>query len=201
MISAPASTGLFANAAGAGVSGLIAYPGYRSPEGFTGGGQIGYDYQFRPGSSLVVGAEADAQYTDFGSRRGYAVASTGALRPGVLLFNPNGLSNLDYFGTVRGRLGYAFDRTLIYATGGFAYTSYPGRVLGTSTTSENFLTGYAVGGGIAYALPTDTFLNPFKASAVVFKAEGLYVNLGQSTGDRAFARNAAAALLQPTRPV
>jgi outer membrane immunogenic protein len=30
-------------------------------------------------------------------------------------------SNLDYFGTVRGRLGYAFGSSLIYATSGFAY--------------------------------------------------------------------------------
>ena len=32
-------------------------------------------------------------------------------------------SNLDWFGTVRGRVGYSFDRALVYATGGFAYGS------------------------------------------------------------------------------
>ena len=30
-------------------------------------------------------------------------------------------SSLDYFGSVRGRVGYAFDRALVYGTGGFGY--------------------------------------------------------------------------------
>ncbi|MBE7157405.1 MAG: porin family protein, partial [Rhodospirillales bacterium] len=33
-------------------------------DGFTGGGQIGYNYQFGTGSGIVVGIEADAAYTD-----------------------------------------------------------------------------------------------------------------------------------------
>src|SRR4051812_32388516 len=32
-------------------------------DGFVGGGQIGYNYQFTPGSGVVVGIEADLQYT------------------------------------------------------------------------------------------------------------------------------------------
>src|SRR3954465_317207 len=40
----------------------------RNRDGFVGGGQIGYNYQFTPGTGFVVGVEADIQWTDFGHR-------------------------------------------------------------------------------------------------------------------------------------
>ncbi|MCJ2023633.1 outer membrane protein, partial [Methylobacterium sp. J-067] len=152
-------------------------------EGFVGRCQIGYNFQFTPGSGVVVGIEAEAPYADFDPRRNRfsAVGASGsAILPGTLVFNADGLSGLDYFGTVRGRLGYAFDRTLFYATGGFAYGSGGGRQFGTGVRSDDFQTGYVVGGGIEYALPTDSFLNFFRSSAVTVKVEGLYVNLDRN---------------------
>jgi outer membrane immunogenic protein len=76
-------------------------------DGFTGGGQVGYNYQFTPGSGVVVGLEADAQYTDLQTSRVERI-----FNPAI---NPNQLTNtyrtdLSFVGTVRGRLGYAFDR-------------------------------------------------------------------------------------------
>ena len=35
---------------------------------FAGGGQIGYNFQFTPGSGFVIGLEADIQYADFNRR-------------------------------------------------------------------------------------------------------------------------------------
>ncbi|MFC6051056.1 porin family protein, partial [Methylobacterium hispanicum] len=81
----------------------------------------------------------------------------------------------------------AFDRTLVYATGGFAYGSGGGRDFGLPNASrDEFQTGYAVGGGIEYALPTDSFLNFFRSSAVTLKVEGLYVNLDQGNRNNGF---------------
>src|SRR5215210_6078781 len=40
----------------------------REREGFVGGGQIGYNFQFTPGSGFVFGIEADIQYADFNRR-------------------------------------------------------------------------------------------------------------------------------------
>ncbi|XYD12671.1 porin family protein (plasmid) [Methylobacterium sp. NMS12] len=160
------------------VAGTAATFRNRSQDGFSGGAQIGYNYQFTPGSGVVVGFEADAQYLDFGRNRNNAFITGGGVRPGYYVTDPRGLSSLDYFGTVRGRLGYAFDRTLVYATGGFAYGSGSAdRSFGGYAGNDSFRTGYAVGGGVEFALATDSFLNFFRSSAVTLKIEGLYVNL------------------------
>ncbi|CAA2154605.1 hypothetical protein MBRA_00279 [Methylobacterium brachiatum] len=152
-------------------------------DGFTGGAQIGYNYQFTPGSGVVVGIEADAQYVDFARRANgtlnYGVTGVpGTAFSGSRAFVATSGNGLDYFGTVRGRLGYAFDRTLVYATGGYAYGSgQDDQNFAGNRFRDSFRSGYAVGGGIEYALPTDSFLNFFKSSAVTLKIEGLYVNL------------------------
>src|SRR3954466_1076554 len=48
--------------------GFAGFDNNRSRDGFVGGGQIGYNFQFTPGSGWVIGIEADAQYADFGNR-------------------------------------------------------------------------------------------------------------------------------------
>jgi outer membrane immunogenic protein len=151
-------------------------------EGFTGGGQIGYNYQFTPGVGIVIGVEADAAYTD--------------LRRTSLFVGTNGTQNffrtsLDFLGTARGRVGYAFDRVLVYSTGGLAYGNVNDRALFFAANGGSALqffgdrsrieTGFAVGGGIEYALPTDSFLNFFHSNAVTVKAEALYYDLGRRT--------------------
>jgi len=191
---ANAASSVFVTGAGVPTTGVLAFGNRNSNDGFVGGGQIGYNYQFTPGSGVVVGIEADAQYVDFGRGRNNAFIVPGrALAPGALVFNPNGFSGLDFFGTVRGRLGYAWDRTLVYATGGFAYGSGGGRDFGLPNSSrDDFQTGWVVGGGVEYALPTDSFLNFFRSSAVTLKVEGLYVNLDQGNRNNGvFAQNAA----------
>lgn len=138
--------------------------------GFAGGGQVGYNYQLTPGSGWVLGAEADIQ--------GLAQAKADAAYLGTTPYY-NVSPRLDYFGTVRGRVGYAFDRVLIYGTGGFAYgggsassnaASYPYALPSTTRT------GYAAGGGFEYAFTE-------KLSA---KIEALYVALGKRSGLTAY---------------
>ncbi len=51
----------------------------------------------------MIGVEADAQYLGFGRDRNTA-SFVGTPNADLTFVNPNGLSNLDYFGTVRGRL-------------------------------------------------------------------------------------------------
>ncbi|SCX87624.1 outer membrane protein [Microvirga guangxiensis] len=124
-----------------------------SDGGFTGGAQIGYNYQI---GSFVIGLETDIQWAD--TDQNVDVAFLPAATPGV--FVPGTFDNnlSDWFGTVRARAGVAFDRVLIYATGGLAYAD------------DN--TGWVVGGGVEWALPTGLF----GSSAVTFGLEGLWLN-------------------------
>lgn len=131
--------------------------------GFLGGAQAGYNLQLTPGSGFVIGVETDIQ--------GIASAKADAAYLGTTPYY-NVAPRLDYFGTVRGRVGYAFDRVLIYGTGGFAYaggstpsnaSAYPYTLPSTTRT------GYAFGGGIEYA-----FTNQLSA-----RIEALRVDLGK----------------------
>ncbi|MBM6580844.1 porin family protein [Microvirga sp. BT689] len=128
--------------------------------GFTGGAQIGYNYQI---GSFVIGLETDIQWadTDEGEAVRFVPAGGGGLFvPGTF---DNNLS--DWFGTVRARAGVAFDRVLIYATGGLAY-------------SDNS-TGWVAGGGVEWALP----VNWFGSSAVTFGLEGLWLSFDNDDDD------------------
>src|SRR5215475_14014038 len=79
-----------------------------SPAGGFAGGQIGYNIQR---GHIVFGVEADIQASDISDSSTVTVGNTSATIK----------SKLDWFGTVRARLGYAADRNLVYITGGLAY--------------------------------------------------------------------------------
>ncbi|MCW2316974.1 outer membrane immunogenic protein [Rhodoblastus acidophilus] len=138
--------------------------------GVLGGGQVGYNKQF---GSYLLGLEADIQGTDVKAELGAGGAVGGTT------FDGKAGSSLDYFGTVRGRLGYlATSNILVYATGGFAYgglNSYAkGSIAGVgsaSLTKDSDLTGWTVGGGAELAL------NPQWS----VKGEYLYADLGKAT--------------------
>ncbi len=151
--------------------------------GVTAGGQIGYNYQFGgPAGGFVVGLEADAAYTDLSRTQTFV---------GARNTNKTFRSGLDYLGTVRGRVGYAFNQFLVYGTGGFAYGEAfqkallfaPGNAnsLRFFGSHSDFQTGFAYGGGIEYAIPTNSFLNFFHSSAVTLKAEYIHYDLGTSS--------------------
>lgn len=122
---------------------------------FTGGGQIGYNWQTGP---MVFGLEADFDYLGNGNTN--VAVPGGAPLPYFVAVRRN---TGDFLGTVRGRLGYAVDRALFYVTGGLAYggnggngsvTYYPAGGGGPYTYTHSGHTsniGYAVGGGVEYA--------------------------------------------------
>jgi len=147
-----------------------------SDGGFVGGGQIGYNYQF---GQFVAGVEADIQYADLNSdNNGFGYYGG----PGY--YGGGGSNGIDWFGTVRARLGFAIDRALIYATGGFAYGGggdnsfyYNGLYY---KNGDDTRTGWTLGGGLEYAF-TDN---------LTARVEGLYVNLGKS-GNNGFVYDAA----------
>ena len=124
--------------------------------GFVGGAQIGYNYQI---GSFVVGVEADIQWAD--TDNGVYVAFLPAGAPRTLLPRTFDNNLSDWVGTGRRRLGVAFDRVLVYGTGGLAYSD------------DN--TGWTLGGGVEWALP----VTMFGSSAVTFGLEALYLNFDE----------------------
>ncbi len=126
--------------------------------GFFAGGQIGYNYQLA--NNVVVGLEADLQWSDIEAK--YSENWFGGDRASV---------KLDYFGTIRARLGYAYDRFLPYITGGAAYgkTAFSSNFPGVADVSSTRW-GWTIGAGAEYAITNNWTL----------KAEYLYVDLGKA---------------------
>ena len=176
-----------------------------------GGGQLGYNFQF---GSFVLGVETDIQGSDIqgsGSNAIFNPAIGGAPATPIspvcraTIAAPGGVPggvcagksdlDVDWFGTVRGRLGYAWGGTLLYVTGGLAYggvrssfgytdnnfelialkngmttiaTGTQGRVSNSATQ-----TGWVAGAGVEYKISPSWSL----------KGEYQYVDLGSiSTG-------------------
>jgi outer membrane immunogenic protein len=145
---------------------------YRASGSKTGGifgAQIGYNFQ---SGSMVYGVEADIGFSS-------ATKSYRSTNPNDYTFGKTGVSAI---GTARFRLGYAFDRTLLYVTGGLAFGDTPGVGDGYHFAGFNFdraskagggwKLGFAVGAGVEYALNNNWSV----------KAEGLYYDLGKKSG-------------------
>jgi outer membrane immunogenic protein len=146
-------------------------PGHTSDGGF-GGGQIGYNWQpftgggYKDGpaqySNFVFGVEADFQGSGIGDTYTAPIREFGDLA--------NVKADLGYFGTVRGRIGYAAGSTLLYFTGGFAYGGINTAVWDNtgSLKKDETLTGYVLGGGIEHMF----------TPCLSLKVEYQYLNLG-----------------------
>ena len=121
-----------------------------NPNGIIGGGQAGYNWQT---NAFVFGLVADFQGADM-KRDSTFVASP----PGFVTGTTNVDRKLDWFGTVRGKLGWAVDNVLLYATGGLAYghvkdsLTFSGSPTGISGAGSNSETraGWTAGAGLAY---------------------------------------------------
>jgi outer membrane immunogenic protein len=150
--------------------------------GIIGGGQIGYNRQFN--TNWLFGFETDFQGTNLKGRSTVApiLLSNGVTPiPGSSAFMNR---ELDWFGTVRGRLGLTYDRWLVYGTGGFAYGEVKGSAdfsffastiagdfpLAFPVTFSHTKPGWTAGGGAEYALP-GTYGN------WTIRAEYLFVSL------------------------
>jgi outer membrane immunogenic protein len=153
------------------------------PSGGVFGAQLGYNHQL---GRTVLGLEADISWS--------GIKGTGSAPFNLAINNPDdGLfagqasteTILEWFGTVRGRLGYAHDRFLPYITGGLAYGEIKSTLTVGGTTFDTgggtpvFVAsssasastsavhiGFAVGGGVDWAVNDRWML----------RAEYLYLN-------------------------
>jgi outer membrane immunogenic protein len=173
----------------------LAFSDTEYPSGFIGGGQIGYNWQYSP--LIVVGLEADFQgalerdTNNLSSPFSFVVPGVPTSTGTVVT---NYTTNIDWFGTVRGRIGYVWGNgeVLTYVTGGLAYGEV--KINGTNTVSGLALvtnvfggpfsvtqaighsqinTGWVVGYGTEGHLPGNWIPGNW-----TWKIEGLYMELG-----------------------
>ena len=144
--------------------------------GWLAGGQIGFNYQL---GSFVFGPEADVSWTN---TKGGGTFSTIGLNNYTWTIS----NRLDWFGTVRGRVGIAAERFLIYGTAGVAYgqtkgnevvtgfqgQGFPatGQVTAIASASENHI-GWTAGGGVEWLF----------SRSLSIKVEYLYLDLGSAS--------------------
>jgi len=136
--------------------------------GFFGGAQIGYNWQFAP--AWVAGLEADFAGSNIEDTLSLSAAALG------IAANASAGTKLDWFGTVRGRVGYlVIPNALLYVTGGWAYgrttTSFSASATGIGSASSSLShdkSGWTVGAGLEYAF------NRW----ISVKTEYLYLDLG-----------------------
>ena len=174
---------LYANGVAQAINGPLAVP-----QGGTVGGQIGYNYQI---GAAVIGVEADVQTMVTGRTDSRLTSTPITGFPDVVQTSVSSRAHYDYFGTVRGRIGYLLtDSLLVYGTGGFAYgdlhrlititnginvlppTTFVITGFGTTIRSSSTPTGYTAGGGFEYALDASWSV----------KGEALYYDLGRTSG-------------------
>jgi outer membrane immunogenic protein len=116
------------------------------------GGTAGYNWK---AGSFVLGVEGDVDWSNIKGR--------------TFIGCPLGCqTDNSWLATVRGRVGYAFDRFMPYVTGGIAFGDVHARTPGFAGASSTE-TGWAVGGGVEFTISMN-----WKA-----KAEYLYVDLGK----------------------
>ena len=133
-----------------GVITLVVNPGFsQHPSGFAGGGQIGFNRQT---GNWVWGLEAELTGTTLRS------STTVALPSNPLILQTYDV-NIDWTASLTGRLGYAWDRWMLYGKGGAAvmHETYALTAPGLVTPDSPYLNakvprlGWMVGAGIENA--------------------------------------------------
>ncbi len=123
--------------------------GSQQRSGVLGGGQIGYNFMVNP--NLLLGVEGDFDWADL-------TGSEDACRDATHCSHSDGKT--EWMTTLRGRIGYAMNDWLIFATGGAAWThgsstrtitvSPNPALIGASASVSPTHSGWTVGGGVEY---------------------------------------------------
>lgn len=128
----------------------------RDADGITLGVSGGYDFRY---NDFIFGPTADLNY-DFLYGDSSRIDGTSGYK-----------GHVDFDGSVGGRLGYLlWDRTLIYATGGYAFSNLEVRNGSLGVSDSNMLSGWTAGGGIEYLWSNNNSLR-FEYRRVEFSSE------------------------------
>lgn len=141
---------------------------YDTKSSFIGGGTLGCNWQ-PIGSPFVLGIEGEL---------GYLRLTGSAIDPFDPFLSINSHTKIgDWYGLVAGRLGYAWDRALLYVKGGVAFVDVETTVTdplvnpGFVASSSDSKAAWAIGGGIEWAFDWNWSV----------KAEYLFIGLDNQT--------------------
>lgn len=135
------------------------------------GVQGGYNHQI---GSIVLGLEADVSWADIDGKESTEFA-------GPFFGDTTVKQEIEWLGTVRGRVGWAIGEIMPYVTGGFAWArsertsswdggDFPGGA-SSPAKDKNTHTGWVIGGGVEWAFTQN----------VTAKLEYQYLDLGSET--------------------
>jgi outer membrane immunogenic protein len=144
--------------------GVIGATGSFPTSGFLVGGTAGVNYQL---GVYVFGIEGDGDWTNL---RGNSGSTCGAISA-VVTPPVSCQTQSQWLATVRGRVGYAFDRILLYGTAGAAFGNVQTGLNPPSTFDSAVEAGWTVGAGVEVAF----------AQNWTAKAEYLFVDLPNAT--------------------
>ena len=154
------------------VAGAPLVPYSYSVTGPLAGGFVGGNYQI---DRIVVGLEGDWQWANL-------TGNSGALPTGGAPVTIS--TTVKDYGSLRGRLGLAFDRFLVFGTGGWAWGNYSTAYAPVGVTnSVNSSNGWAAGGGVEYAF-TDNWTA--KVEYLYASFQGANCNSGSCSVGNAF---------------
>ena len=114
----------------------------QSQKGWMLGGFLGYNYQF-DNSPVVIGVETDLNWTDQDGKRNARGGTTKVSK--------------DWNGATRARVGYAFDRVLVYGAAGLAYENREVK-RNPGGKDDKTATGWTVGAGVDVAVTDNVFV-------------------------------------------
>jgi outer membrane immunogenic protein len=124
--------------------GPIGTTGSFPTSGFLVGGTAGINYQI---GEYVFGIEGDGDWTNLNGNSGSTCGAISA----VLTPPVSCQTQSQWLATVRGRVGYAFDRILLYGTAGAAFGNIQTGLNPPSTFDSSVEAGWTVGAGLEFA--------------------------------------------------
>jgi outer membrane immunogenic protein len=121
-------------------AGTVATSG--NANGGLAGGTVGFNYQW---AAVVLGLEGDFDWSGQSRSSTYAAGTV------------SDTTKIPWISTFRARVGYAFDRILIFGTGGVAYSDFTDTatitgVAGNAWSPSTWALGWTAGGGVEVAL-------------------------------------------------
>ena len=151
---------------------------------FMGGVQAGFNWQM---GTMVVGLEGYVNWIGNDNKRGFNNYAVGSTILGVSSYNLDGNPQSNMLGSIRGSLGWSFDRAMLYVTGGAAfrnsgsdevvnaYNSNGVNVASYTVNSGRNNVGWALGGGLEWAFTNNVSLKLEYLQSQFNAGDGVYL--------------------------